>query len=124
MFEEERGDLAANKVSSDEKPVEVCRSPNVEQDYSVKNEPQQHNSERVPNVLDVISKLRGVRDSGSGWSAKCPAHDDRRNSLSVGVGEGGKVLLRCHAGCPYERIAPSVGLTANHNKSPLQNLSR
>lgn len=117
MFEEERGDLAANKVSYDEKPVEVYRSPTVEQDYSVKNEPQQHNSERVPSARDVISKLRGVRDSRGGWSAKCPAHDDRQNSLSIGVGDGGKVLLHCHAGCPYERIAPLIGLTANHNKA-------
>jgi hypothetical protein len=117
MFQEERGDLVSGKVSSDEKPVEVCRSPTVEQDYSVKNEPQQHSSERVPSVQDVLSKLRGVRDSGSGWSAKCPAHDDQQNSLSVGVGDGGKILLRCHAGCTYERIAPLVGLTANHNKA-------
>jgi hypothetical protein len=117
MVQEERGDLAVNKVSSDEKPVEVCRSPTVEQNYSVKNEPQQHNSERVPSVRDVLSKLRGVRDSGSGWSAKCPAHDDRQNSLSIGEGDGGKVLLRCHAGCPFERIAPLVGLTANHNRT-------
>ena len=116
MFEEERGDLAANKVSSDEKPIEVCRSPNVEQNYTVKDEPQQHNSERVPGVRDVLSKLRGVRDSGGEWSAKCPAHDDQQNSLSVGVGDGGKVLLYCHAGCPYERIAALVGLAANDNK--------
>jgi len=117
MFEEERGDLVSGKVSSDEKPVEGCRSPNVEQDYSVKNEPQQHNSERVPNVRDVLSKLRGVRKSGSGWSAKCPAHDDEQNSLSIGEGDGGKILLRCHAGCSFESIAPLVGFTANHNKA-------
>lgn len=116
MFQEESGDLAANKVSADEKPVEVCRSPTVEQDYSVKNTPQQHNSERVPSARDVLSKLRGVRDSGSGWSAKCPAHDDQQNSLSIGAGDGGKVLLHCHAGCPYERVAALVGLTANGNK--------
>jgi hypothetical protein len=117
MLQEERGDLVSGKVSSDEKPIEVCRSPTVEQDYSVKSEPQQHTSEGVPGVRDVLSKLRGVRKSGAGWSAKCPAHDDRKNSLSVGVGDGGKVLLRCHAGCPFERIAPLVGLTANHNKA-------
>src|SRR4051812_31383562 len=116
MVQEERGDLAVNKVSSDEKPVEVCKSPTVEQDYSVKNKPQQHNSEGVPRVRDVISKLDGVRESGDGWSAKCPAHDDQQNSLSIGVGDGGKVLLHCHAGCPYERIAALVGLTANGNK--------
>ncbi|MDQ3816074.1 MAG: AAA family ATPase [Acidobacteriota bacterium] len=107
MFEEERGDLAVNKVSSDDK------SPTVEQDYSVKDEPQQHNSERMLSVHDVLSKLRGVRESGGEWSAKCPAHDDQQNSLSVGVGTGGKLLIHCHAGCPYEHIVAKLGLTAN-----------
>jgi putative DNA primase/helicase len=31
--------------------------------------------------------------------ACCPAHDDREPSLSIIDGNGGKVLVRCHAGC-------------------------
>ena len=45
------------------------------------------------------------------WTAKCPAHDDRRASLSVSVGEGGRVLLNCHAGCSTEDICAALGLT-------------
>lgn len=49
---------------------------------------------------------------GSGqWSARCPAHDDRRSSLSVSIGEGGRVLLNCHAGCPAEKIVTALGLS-------------
>lgn len=49
---------------------------------------------------------------GSGqWSARCPAHDDRRSSLSVSIGDGGRVLLNCHAGCSAEEITSSLGLS-------------
>lgn len=49
---------------------------------------------------------------GSGqWSARCPAHDDRRSSLSVSIGEGSRVLFKCHAGCTAGEIAAALGLT-------------
>jgi hypothetical protein len=48
---------------------------------------------------ETIAKALGGRKSGSGWSARCPAHDDRTPSLSLRDGCDGKVLLRCHAGC-------------------------
>jgi 5S rRNA maturation endonuclease (ribonuclease M5) len=54
-----------------------------------------------------------VRKSGGGWSALCPTHDDRQNSLSIGGGDGGKLLLHYHAGCPHERIAAKLGITAS-----------
>lgn len=79
------------------------------------NESPQHNPECEPSLRDVLSKLRGVRKSGGGWSALCPAHDDRKNSLSISMGDGGKVLIHCHAGCPYERIAAELDLTVNSN---------
>ena len=50
------------------------------------------------------------RETGSGWSAKCPAHDDHEPSLSVTVGRD-RVLVHCFAGCPPEAIARAVGFT-------------
>jgi len=50
------------------------------------------------------------RQSGSRWSARCPGHDDRVASLSVGVGHDGKVLLTCHAGCDLARILGQLGM--------------
>jgi putative DNA primase/helicase len=63
-------------------------------------------------VSNVLGRLRNVqaRQAG-GWDALCPAHDDQRRSLSVGVGDNGTVLLRCHAGCNAEQIVSAVGLT-------------
>ena len=47
----------------------------------------------------ILNALRKVRPSGNGWTALCPAHVDRRNSLSIAQGNDGRVLLKCHAGC-------------------------
>jgi hypothetical protein len=58
----------------------------------------------------LLSKLSGTRKSGNGWSARCPAHDDRRASLSVSTGDDGRVLLKCHAGCNTSAILAAVGL--------------
>lgn len=57
-----------------------------------------------------LARLRGVRKSGGGWSAKCPSHDDRENSLSVGIGDDGRILVRCFAGCPPAAIVAALGL--------------
>lgn len=60
-------------------------------------------------INDVLHKLKGVRRTAAGWTALCPAHDDRRNSLSVSAGAEGQVLLHCHAGCSYEAIQAALG---------------
>ena len=41
---------------------------------------------------------------------RCPAHDDRRPSLSVEQA-GDKVLLNCFAGCETADVLEAVGLT-------------
>lgn len=45
------------------------------------------------------------------WTACCPNHGDTHQSLSVSIGNGGKLLLHCHAGCTAEDIVWSMGLT-------------
>jgi putative DNA primase/helicase len=60
---------------------------------------------------DVLARLTGVKPQpGGGWTAICPAHEDRRASLSVNVGDGGKVLLHCHAGCKTEAVVAALDL--------------
>jgi hypothetical protein len=61
-------------------------------------------------VRRVLAKLKGVEKCGAGWSAKCPAHDDERASLTVSEGKGGRVLVRCHAGCPAEEVVAALDL--------------
>ena len=40
----------------------------------------------------------------------CPAHEDRKASLSASVDDG-RVLLHCHAGCSFEAVIGALGLT-------------
>lgn len=60
---------------------------------------------------EILSRLQGVKGGHGQWTARCPAHDDRQSSLSVGEGEDGRVLLRCHAGCDVDRITAALGIT-------------
>ena len=55
-------------------------------------------------TAETIAKALGGRKAGSGWSARCPAHDDRTPSLSLRDNGEGKVLVRCHAGCDQDEV--------------------
>ena len=58
----------------------------------------------------ILSKLPDAKPSGNGWLARCPSHRDQRPSLSASVGDDGRVLLRCHAGCTTEQVVAALGL--------------
>lgn len=60
-------------------------------------------------VQDVLPLLQKSRKHRNGWVALCPAHDDRRPSLSVTEADG-KVLLHCFAGCKYDEIICALKL--------------
>lgn len=60
---------------------------------------------------DVLRRLDGVKRSGSGYSARCPAHDDKNASLSVKQGDNGGIVLHCHAGCTPEQVVGALGLS-------------
>jgi hypothetical protein len=53
----------------------------------------------------------GPRGHNGKIEARCPAHSDRRASLSVGEGREGRVVLKCHAGCEPEQVLDALGLT-------------
>ena len=57
----------------------------------------------------ILERLRGVRHSGGGWIARCPAHADRSPSLSVRE-QNGRILLHCFAGCPVEAVCTALGI--------------
>lgn len=63
----------------------------------------------APERLDAYGWFMGLLDAvGSGPIGKrvrqCPGHGDGAPSLSVGRGAGGRLLLRCHAGCDTRTI--------------------
>jgi putative DNA primase/helicase len=51
-----------------------------------------------------IAEALGGRKSGRGWSARCPAHEDRTPSLSLRDTPDGRVLIYCHAGCDQDEV--------------------
>ena len=59
-------------------------------------------------IAEAIAKALGGRKAGAGWTARCPAHDDRTPSLSLTDTQDGKVLVRCHAGCEQERVIAAL----------------
>src|SRR5438046_1314051 len=60
-------------------------------------------------INEIAQKLNGVRKSRDGFIAKCPAHDDEKQSLKIDE-TGGKVLLNCFAGCPPQAIVEAMGI--------------
>ena len=60
----------------------------------------------------VLSQLQGVKKQGSDYMACCPAHDDQTPSLSISEADGGRLLLKCHAGCKFEDIIAALSDSA------------
>lgn len=55
-----------------------------------------------------IARALGGCKSGTQWIACCPAHHDRKPSLSICDADDGKVLVRCHAGCEQARVIAAL----------------
>jgi hypothetical protein len=66
----------------------------------------------IDDVLTRIANTTGhaVKKSGTGYIARCPAHDDHNPSLSITENAAGGVLLHCHAGCTTDAIVHAVGI--------------
>lgn len=62
-------------------------------------------------VLPRLTELGGVKPRGGGYDARCPAHPDRKASLSVSRGKDQPVVFHCHAGCDREDILAALNLT-------------
>jgi len=63
-------------------------------------------------VAELLDRLENVVDKGNNqWEARCPAHEDQRNSLCVSRGDDGRALLHCQANCKSDDIIASLKLT-------------
>lgn len=59
----------------------------------------------------ILPRLEAVRRVARGWTARCPAHEDRSPSLALDVGTDGQtVLIHCFAGCSAAEVLAAVGL--------------
>lgn len=58
-----------------------------------------------------LAHLERVKQTGpTTWEARCPAHDDKTPSLTVGIGRSQPIVVKCFSGCSGEDIAMAVGL--------------
>lgn len=62
-------------------------------------------------IESILAQLAGVKRTGEGFVARCPSHEDHRQSLSVSEGRDGRILLHCHAGCETEAVCGALGIT-------------
>ena len=70
---------------------------------------------------DILDNLEGVRPSGNGWIAQCPAHEDHSPSLTLSE-QDGTLLWCCQAGCSQEdvmeKLLELVGEEKNGGSEP------
>jgi len=65
------------------------------------------------SAASLLSRLEKVKAVGPGkWKACCPAHADRRPSLSILEKDDGRVLIHCFAGCAVHDVLSAVGADA------------
>ena len=64
----------------------------------------------LQRILDRLYQvtLFEPKRSGHCWRARCPAHHDHCPSLSISLGEDGRVLLHCHAGCTQDEVIDAL----------------
>ena len=61
-------------------------------------------------IAQLLDRLDRVQGNDGKWMARCPAHDDRGPSLSIGEGDKGSALVHCFAGCSAQAVMNAVGL--------------
>ena len=52
---------------------------------------------------DILSRLDVKSGNNGRYMARCPCHNDQQASLSVGVGDDGRVLLALFCRMRYDR---------------------
>jgi hypothetical protein len=79
--------------------------------HNCESHDRQGNRQMLWEVLNALES-RGCRPKkyGNQWIAHCPAHNDRRPSLSIRECDDRRVLMHCFAGCAVENIVAALGL--------------
>lgn len=67
------------------------------------------NDSPIDTVLHRLDRVK--RTAPDKWQALCPAHNDKRPSLSIREADDHKVLLKCWSGCGAAEIVNALGLS-------------
>ena len=66
----------------------------------------------LPHIQRILDALKDWKQTGDNqWAARCPAHDDKTASCSVGIGKDDRALIWCHAGCNQDVVLKAMGMT-------------
>lgn len=93
-------------------------APQPKPDYQSELRPRfrEYNYQRdsaAPNFQDVLDPLDNVVQSDLNvpqFSARCPAHADHNNSLSLALSSEGLLLFKCHAECNPKQVWRAMGM--------------
>ena len=69
--------------------------------------PARRDKDRV-SLEQLLGMLEKPRRSGDQHAALCPAHEDSNPSLTIGLGDDGRILVDCKAGCSFEDICAAL----------------
>jgi putative DNA primase/helicase len=59
------------------------------------------------NAKEIVSKMKGYW-MGQYGSVKCPCHDDRNPSLTIGHAASGAIIVNCLAGCDWRDVKAAL----------------
>lgn len=82
----------------------------------------------IPPIEKLLPRLEQVKKTAPGkWTALCPAHADKRPSLSIRETDDGTLLVKCWSGCGAADVVEAIGLRlhdlfprSNENRRPLR----
>jgi putative DNA primase/helicase len=61
-------------------------------------------------LSEVLATIEALKKVGTGWSGRCPSHQDDQASLSINVSDQRRLLMHCHAGCSFGDVVNALGL--------------
>jgi putative DNA primase/helicase len=62
------------------------------------------------SLPEITQKLHNVKKIAKGFSARCPNHDDAKNSLLLKEQPSGKITIDCMAGCRFNDVLARLDL--------------
>jgi len=76
------------------------------------------------NTNDFLRLLKNVEKHGDSYTAVCPAHDDKKNSLQISQQQNGNIGLSCHAMCETQSVMDALGLSMKDLFPPKETKSK
>lgn len=63
---------------------------------------------RPETIAHALGEGKEFQNGDNSWNTVCPAHSDKGPSLTVSEGNGGRLLVHCHAGCRQDEVIEAL----------------